>query len=128
MKILVFAPFIMGTLLAGCLSMVGNDEKIASKTLRDGSIIELDYFGGGATAPDVIWVSRTLKNNKTLIGKIKWMQKGFTTEIAQNTKDSITIKFVDTTVFSGQVTTFRVSLNDAIHPNDSSPYNDPQKP
>ena len=68
------------TMLFGCLSMVSDDLKIADKTLKDGSVLQLDYRGGGATAPDVVWVSRKRKSDKILIGKFKWPDNGYTTK------------------------------------------------
>ena len=114
-------------IFSGCLSMVGDDVRVASKTLKDNSIIQLDYRGGGATAPDVMWVSRKIKNDEILIGKFKWSEKGYMTEISQNNDDSVNIKFTDTSVFKGQITIFRISLKDTIHFNDGSPYASPQK-
>jgi hypothetical protein len=113
--------------LAGCLSMVGDDVKIADKTLKDGSIIQLTYRGGGATAPDVIWVSRKRKNDPILISKFKWFENGYTTDIEQITDDTINIKFTDTSVFKSHVTNFKISLRDTIHFNDDSPFAIPQK-
>ena len=106
--------------------MVGNDVKIADKTLKDSSIIQLDYRGGGATAPDIIWVSRKQKNDKILISKFKWFENGYTTEISQITDDTINIKFTDTSVFKGHITNFKISLRDTIHFNDGSPFVNPQ--
>ena len=115
------------TMLFGCLSMVGDDVKIADKTLKDGSIIQLDYRGGGATAPDVIWVSRKRENDKILISKLKWFENGYTTEISQTTDDTINIKFTDTSGFKGHITIFKIGLRDTIHFNDGSPYANPEK-
>ena len=128
MKIgVLLLPFSILTLLTGCLSMVGDDVKIADKTLKDGSIIQLDYRGGGATAPDVIWVSRKIKNDKVLVSKFKWFESGFTTEISEAADDTINIRFTDTSTFKGHITIFKISLKDTIHFNDDSPFAIPQK-
>jgi len=113
--------------LYSCFSMVGEEVMIADKKLKDGSIIQLDYRGGGATAPDVIWVSKTNNNGKILISKFRWREKGYTTEISQTTDSAINIKFTDTSVLFGHITTFNISLRDTIHHNDGSPYANPQK-
>ena len=120
-------PLTTLTMLFGCLSMVGDDIKIADKTLKDGSILQLYYRGGGATSPNVIWVSKKDKNYKILIGKFKWFESGYTTEISQTTDDSINIKFTDTSIFKGQITIFKISLRDTIRYNDGSPFANPQK-
>ena len=125
MQIILFTAV---TMLFGCdFSMVGEEVTIADKTLKDGSIIQLDFRGGGATAPDVIWVSKTNNSGKILISKFKWREKGYTTEILQTTDSTINIKFTDTSLFIGSITTFRISLMDTIHHNDGSPYATPNQ-
>ena len=109
--------------LYSCFDMVGEDVTIATKILKDRSVIQLDYRGGGATASDVIWVSKKDKDsNKILIGKLKWFKEGYTTDIFQITDSTISIKFVDTSVFKGTVTFFDINLKDTIHYNDGSEY------
>ena len=112
--------------LSSCFSMVGEDVTIAKKILKDGSLIQLDYRGGGATAPDVVWVSKTNSRNRILIGKYKGSENGYAIEISQ-INDSIVIKLTDTLRLRGAIIAYQLSLKDTIYYNDGSSYVFPRK-
>ncbi len=104
--------------LNGC-GFESNLIKVGKKTLNDKSVIELYYFGGGATAPDVVWVKKMVKNDQWYIGKIKWYcPDGYETNIWQINDTLIKIRFIDTSTWKGTHTDFIINTNNRIEPND----------
>ncbi len=98
---------------------------MATQTLKDGSIITLYYLGRGATAQDVIWVTKSSKNKKKYIGKFKWFDdKSSKINIWQINDTLIKIRLTDTTIWKGVFTDFTINLNNKIETNDGSLYAD----
>jgi len=106
-------------------SFESNLERINKKALNDSTDIELYYGGGGATAPDVIWVRRIVKNKQQYIGKIKWSgTEWYKTDIEQVNDTLIKIRITDTLNWKGRFREFIISINNRIEPNDGSMYAD----
>ncbi len=95
---------------------------IRQTTLKNNVQIKLLYRGGGATAPDVIWVQKTFRNQKSYIGKIKWSSNSDESNIWQVNDSIIRVRLTDTLFFKGQFRDFTLNLNDAIYPNDGSAF------
>jgi hypothetical protein len=103
--------------------MVSKETVMAKCILRSGDVIELKYRGGGATAPDVIWVYKKTRNKKNIIiGKIQGTDSEHAT-ISEIDSNRIKIRLTDTLFKKAQFRDYIINLNNRIGRNDGSPYN-----
>lgn len=124
MKYIYF--FFLILLFSSCF-LLNNEKFMLKKVLSNGTTIELDYSGGGATAPDIIWVKKVTKDGEKIrIGKIKDFTNLDKVDISQIDSNHIALKFV-TTDFSNHAVVFIIDLNSRIERNDGSPFNQPQR-
>ncbi|MFT3910916.1 MAG: hypothetical protein QM737_15970 [Ferruginibacter sp.] len=98
-------------------------KKVYTKQLKDNSIIEVYYSGGGATADDIIWIRKISGNKKKYIGKIKWADN-YQIDIYEINDSLINIKFTDTTIYKSKFREFKINTNNKIEPNDGSMFAD----
>jgi len=99
-------------------------KKIYSKELKDHSVIELYYSGGGATADDIIWIRKISENKKKYIGRIKWVGSNDKINIDEINDTIINIRITDTIIYKGKFREFKVNTNNKIEPNDGSMFAD----
>ena len=84
------------------------------KVLGNGIAIELDYSGGGATAPDIIWVKKVTKDGqKTIVGQIKDFTDSDKVDIKEIDSNYIALKFL-VTDFQDHPVVFTINLNNKI--------------
>ena len=96
---------------------------VGRETLKDSQQIELLFRAGGATDRDVIWIQKTLNNQKSYIGRIKGDDR-YKFKIWQENDSIIKIRLTDTLNISGKFRDFKINLNNRIYPNDGSMYAD----
>ena len=118
-----FVPLIAAFIFSSC-SDTDDFTLVGQATINDNDHIELLYRGGGATAPDIIWVQKTSNNQKNFIGKIKWFQGGYESKIWQINDSIIKVRLTDTLIFKGKFRDFTLNLNNRILPNDGSMFAD----
>jgi hypothetical protein len=118
-----FVPLVAAFICWSC-SDADDFTLVGQATIKDNEHIELLYRGGGATAPDIIWVQKTSNNQKTFIGKIKWYQDSYESKIWQVNDSIIKVRLTDTSTFKGQFRDFTLNLNNRIYPNDGSMFAD----
>jgi hypothetical protein len=108
---------LLGVGLITSCSISGSDSKIIGKdTLKNNTVIQLEMRGGGATAPDVIWVKKVTDTEENYVGKIKWYLNGFESKISQVNDSIIKVRLTDTvTIWKGQLRDFTISLNNRVN-------------
>jgi len=110
---------------SGCLDLGKSEDILIGKQLiKDGSVIELYAGGGGATAPDVVWVKRNPSNKGEYIGKIKWGLFEAESKIWQISDSIIKIRFTDTSIFKGKFRDYTINIYNKVRPHDGSLYAD----
>lgn len=97
------------------------------KVLSSGITIELYYSGGGATAPDIIWVKKITKDGQeVLVGKIKDFTNSDKVDIREVDNNHISLNFINEKDFLGHPVVFLINLNDKKERNATSSFNQPQ--
>jgi hypothetical protein len=124
MKRFIYITFIW--MISGCF-LLNNEQFMAKKVLSTGITIELYYSGGGATAPDIIWVKKITKDGqKTLIGQINAFTNSDKVDIKEVDSSHISLNFVNEKDFQGHSIVFVIDLNSKIERNAGYPFNQPQ--
>ncbi|MEP6466699.1 MAG: hypothetical protein ABJB05_10360 [Parafilimonas sp.] len=114
-------------IVSGCL-LFNNEKLMLKKILKNGDAIELYYSGGGATAPDIIWIKKVSNKNRhtTIIGKIKDFTDSDKVDVKEVDSNHISLKFT-TVDFPDHSVIFFVDLNNQIERNATSSFNQPSK-
>lgn len=124
MKCILF--FFLTLLFSSCF-LLNNEKFMLKKVLGNGIAIELDYSGGGATAPDIIWVKKITKDGqKTIVGQIKDFTDSDKVDIKEIDSNYIALKFL-VTDFQDHPVVFTINLNNKIERNAGYPFNQPQR-
>lgn len=106
--------------LVGC-SLISPVKNMAEYELKDSSIIQLRYLGGGATAPSGIWIKRISKNGSSYYaGNIDDFNYTYKVEVSEIDSIKINIRLIDTTSSVNKYFDFIINLGDTLHP--SGPF------
>ena len=71
-------------------------ELMTSKKLSSGIEVNVYYWGGGATAPDVIEIRKVVNNHDSVLTRLDGLTKGYTAQVTEVNDTSVLITLIDT--------------------------------
>jgi hypothetical protein len=89
--------------------------------MKNGTIIQLKYLGGGATAPSTIWVKKIpVTGNSYYVGMIDDFDDSYISSITELDSLHINVSLIDTIYFKNKKYDFIINLADTVYP--SGPF------